>query len=309
MTRISEAVRASRASSTLATYAAQWSVFERWCLQRGHTSFPSHPATICAYLTERAAEGYSLNSLNGTCSAIARYHRDRGLPSPISTDAVREVRRGLRRMYGTRIHRPAHPLDLDEIQRILAAIDRTTPTGLRDAAVILLGFASALRGGELAALRIDDLEYKPGGLFIHIRVSKTDREGRGQVAGVVAGRHTETDPLAALDAWLAFRGTTPGPLFTSMRGVYAHHRVKLIPVSRELISDIVHDRAKAAGLPADRITGHSLRAGHATTAALAGVPIEQIAAQTRHRQINVLVQHYIRPAQTLQRTTSQHLGL
>ena len=85
-------------------------------------------------------------------------------------------------------------------------------------------------------------------------------------------------------------------------------RIRMQPITKTAVSDIVHLRAEAAGLPAARITRHSLRTGHATTAALAGVPVDQIAAQTRHRQIDVLVRYYIRPAQTLQRSSSQHLG-
>ena len=72
---------------------------------------------------------------------------------------------------------------------------------------------------------------------------------------------------------------------------------------------MIHTRAQAAGLPAERITSHSLRAGHATTAALAGVPLERIAAQTPHRDLSVLVERYIRPRETLARTSSRDLGL
>lgn len=72
---------------------------------------------------------------------------------------------------------------------------------------------------------------------------------------------------------------------------------------------MIHTRAQAAGLPAERITAHSLRASHATTAALAGVLLERIAAQTRHRDIAVLVERYIRPLQTLATTSSRDLGL
>jgi integrase len=68
-------------------------------------------------------------------------------------------------------------------------------------------------------------------------------------------------------------------------------------------------RARAAGLAAERITGHSLRAGHATEAALAGVGIDRIAAQTRHRRLSTLLERYIRPAQALQLTSSRDLGL
>ena len=72
---------------------------------------------------------------------------------------------------------------------------------------------------------------------------------------------------------------------------------------------MLHARADAAGLPAARITAHSLRAGHATTAALAGVPLERIAAQTRHRDIAVLIERYIRPLDALATTSSRDLGL
>jgi len=71
---------------------------------------------------------------------------------------------------------------------------------------------------------------------------------------------------------------------------------------------MVHDRAVAAGL-SDRVTGHSLRAGHATTAAANGAGVARIAAQTRHRDIGTLVEHYIRPTDALATSTSRDLGL
>jgi hypothetical protein len=71
----------------------------------------------------------------------------------------------------------------------------------------------------------------------------------------------------------------------------------------------LEDRASTAGLSAEQITAHSLRAGHVTSAALAGVSVERIAAQTRHRRIDVLVERYIRPVQALQTTSSRDLGL
>ena len=145
----------------------------------------------------------------------------------------------------------------------------------------------------------------PAGLLLTVRRSKTDPEARGQVVGVAHGRHAVTDPVAALDAWIAVRGRVPGALFTSLRG----GDVSLDPVSGNAIARLLKTRARAAGLPTERITAHSLRAGHATTAALAGVGVERIAAQTRHRSITTLIEHYIRPLQALQTTSSRELGL
>ena len=64
---------------------------------------------------------------------------------------------------------------MDEIRQIVGPIDRTTPMGARDAAMILLGYASAMRRSELAALTLADVEHKPAGLLLHIRRSKTDQ--------------------------------------------------------------------------------------------------------------------------------------
>ena len=75
------------------------------------------------------------------------------------------------------------------------------------------------------------------------------------------------------------------------------------------VSRLVQARANAAGFDGIPVTGHSLRAGHATTAAVNGARIDRIAAQTRHRDLTTLFNHYIRPADALARTTSRDLGL
>jgi site-specific recombinase XerD len=227
---------------------------------------------VCAYLTDRADQGLSVGTLDLACLAIAYQHRRHGLENPILNDGVRQVRLGLRRIVGTAPRRRARPLGVAEIRRILGAIDRETAKGARDAAIILLGFASALRRSELAALTVADVESEPGGLLLAVRRYKSDQDGTGQIVGVAHGQHAVTDPVAALATWSDFRGTAPGPLFTSMR----HQSVTLEPLSGDAIARMLRARARAAGLAADRITAHSLRAGHATTAAVAGVSLDRI---------------------------------
>lgn len=303
--RIAEAITAAHAESTRTMYDWAWSQWERWCHARGATTLPAEPALICAYLTERAAAGLSIGSLHLACGAIAYQHRRRGLDDPILTEGVRQVRRGLRRIIGTAPRRQARPLGTDEIRQIVEHIDRTTVLGVRDAALILIGFASAMRRSELAALTLDDVEFKPGGVMLTIRRSKTDQYADGQVVAVVHGQHAATDPIAALDAWLRHRGTEPGRVFTSMRS----GAVTSQPISGEAISIVLRKRARAAGLAAERITAHSLRAGHATSAAVAGVALDRIAAQTRHKRLSTLIERYIRPAEAMQYTSSRDLGL
>jgi integrase len=243
--RIGAAVTAARAASTRKVYANLWRQWERWCHARDLDAFPADPMALCAYLAERAESGITVQTLTVACSAIAHVHRVRGFPDPANHHAVREVRRGLRRTYGVAPVRQARPLTPADLRQILGAIDRSTPLGARDAAIILLGYASALRRSELVALTLHDVEPKPGGLLLHPRSSKTDQDAEGAVAG----------------------------------------------------------------LPAERITAHSLRAGHATTAFQAGVHLDRIAAQTRHRDLSVLLSRYIRPLEALATTSSRDLGL
>lgn len=126
---------------------------------------PAEPAMICAYLTERAAAGLSVGTIDLACGAFSYRHRMHGLDDPILTEGVRQVRRGLRRIIGAAPRRQDRPLGTADIRTIADSIDRSTALGARDAAIILLGFASALRRSELAALNLADVEHKPGGVL------------------------------------------------------------------------------------------------------------------------------------------------
>lgn len=304
--RIAAAVDAELAASTRETYACGWRQWERWCRGRGINPLPAPPEAIAAFLTERAEAGVHFTTLDCYCSGIAYRHRQEGLSDPTADSLVRRVRRGLRRILGVAPIRQAHPLTVAELGQIIAAIDTEDAKDLRDRAILLLGYASAMRPGEISALDVEDLQRKPTGVLIRIRRSKTDPDAQGQLVGVARGDNRLTDPIRALDAWLTVRPSEPGALFT--RVAYRRH-----PTSQRLgpraISRTVQERANAAGFDGVPVSGHSLRAGHATMAAVNGVPIDRIAAQTRHRDLGTLLTHYIRPAEAMATTTSRDLGL
>ena len=305
LTRITETIAAGRAESTRRSYAWQWGRFAKWCAARGITAMPATPATVCAYMTDFAAYGAAAGTIECACAAIAAEHETEGQANPIADPAVKAVRRGIRRMLGTAPRRQSRPLNTDEIRRMVNHIDRTTARGARDAALILIGFASALRRSELAGLDLADVEPKPEGLLVRVRKSKTDPEARGQLVGVAHGQHTETDPVTALDTWLAHRGRATGQLFLGCH----YDRIGTRPFTGSGLARMLKERAAAVGIPSERVSGHSLRAGHATTAAMAGVGLDRIAAQTRHTRISTLVEHYIRPLEAMQVTSSRDLGL
>jgi integrase len=315
--RIALALEADLAPSTRHVYACAWRLWVRWCRERHLAPIPAAPEAIAAYLAERAEAGYSCGALDLTCNAIAHEHRRHELPNPLEDPTLRRVRRGLRRIIGIAPRRRAHPLSTEQIRTIVDAIDPSTPGGARDRAYILLGYASAMRPGELAALREPDITTAPDGLLITIRRSKTDPEGHGQLIGIAEGTHPETDPIRALAAWRTLRATSSrtggggrassrGPVFTQ---ILACGNATNRPVSATGLSHALQRRAEAVDLGHLPISGHSLRAGHATTAALNGADLDRIAAQTRHTHLDTLRNHYIRPVDALTRTTSRDLGL
>jgi len=99
--RIAAAISAARTESTRRVYAYTWGQWARWCATRGLSPLPGDPAALCAYLTERAAEGIAVSSLDGACTAIRHVHRMHAATDPVASEAVRQVRLGLRRTYGT----------------------------------------------------------------------------------------------------------------------------------------------------------------------------------------------------------------
>jgi integrase len=274
--RIAATLTAAHTESTRRIYGYLWGAWERWCTHRGVAALPADPAVLAGYLVERAAAGIAPVSLDVACVAIRYVHRTHGHPNPCDEELVRQVRQGLRRIYGTAPRRQARPLTVLEIRQIVSAIDRSTPIGARNAAMILLGHASAMRGSELVGLDLADVETKPAGLLFTIRSSKTDQEHRGQTVAVAHGSNAVTDPVAALNAWVKIRGDHPGALFTRIWD----SRISDQRLGGWVVARMLREQAVAAGLDGTRITAHSLRAGHATAAAMAGVPLTRIAAQT-----------------------------
>jgi integrase len=133
--------------------------------------------------------------------------------------------------------------------------------GLRDRAMLLLGFAGAFRRSELVSLDISDLTLGAAGLEVTLRRSKTDQEGAGRKVGIPYGSVPETCPVGAVRDWLDAAGITRGPVFREVpcRGPIGTERLSGLVVAR-----VVKRAACATGLDATRFSGHSLRAGLAT---------------------------------------------
>ena len=270
------------APNTRRAYGSDWRIFTAWCAARRVPALPAAPTTVARFLTDQASS-LRVSSLHRRLAAIVQAHRAAGHPSPSDDATVRTVWRGIRRAKGTR---PAkkRPLLADDVRALLAHLPSTT-AGTRDRALLLLGFAGALRRAELVALDVADLEPVPGrGLLLTVRRSKTDQEGAGTVVPIHHGTDPDTCPVVALTDWLARAGIGDGAVF---RPVSRYGRIGTGRLTAQTVALVVKRAATAAGLDPARLAGHSLRSGFATSAAIAGADLPTIMRQTRHRSATV----------------------
>jgi integrase len=215
---------------------------------------------------------------------------------------LKEVWDGIRRLKGTRQNAKAAATS-DRLKLLLEQIPNSL-LGVRDRALLLLEFAAALRRGELVALNVEDVEFVPEGLVLTIRRSKTDQEGAGERIGVHNGRAILTCPVRSLKEWIAAAQLTSGPLF---RSVDRHGRMGA-SLTDQVVAKLVKKYARFAGLDHTLFSGHSLRSGCATSAAISGASERKIMDQTRHRSV-AMVRRYIRDGNLFRDNVSGQLGL
>jgi integrase len=177
--------------------------------------------------------------------------------------------------------------------------------GTRDRALLLIGFAGAFRRSELVSINYEDCLFTRAGLIITIRRSKTDQQGLGRQIGIPYGAAAGTCPVRATEKWLRSSGITEGPVF---RAITRHARIRHGRLSGFAVSLVVKRYAAAAGLDASRYSGHSLRAGFATSAAIVGASERSIMNQTGHRSLTML-RRYIRDGSLFHENAAAKLGL
>jgi site-specific recombinase XerD len=271
----------SKAPSTVACYRADFAAFTTWCNARGLCPLPAGPQTVAWHISSLASAGLGVSSIGRRLAGIAYAHKLRRQPDPGATEDVKVVLAGIRRTVGTAPKRKAAATAL----RVRAMLDACPDTrlGLRDRALLALGFAGAFRRSELVALRVADLVAVPDGFRVTIRRSKTDQTGEGQE--IVIPRGLRIRPVEAVQTWLQAAGIADGLL---LRAVHRGGHVRPWGLCGHDVALIVKRYALAAGLDPTAFSGHSLRAGFATSAAETGASVLKIMETTRHKSIDVL---------------------
>ena len=278
-------MEASQASATKHAYASDLCHF----LAHGGT-IPCRPKRLAKYLAESANDGLAVATLERRITAIHKVHIDQKLASPAHSEIVRQTMRGIRRTVGTK-QRQAKPLLKNDLLLALDAIGANCMPvrASRDRALLLIGFASAMRRSELVGVCVEHLTFSPAGLEIELPVSKTDQERRGRTVFIPRANGSHC-PVAALMHWIKTAGIRTGHVF---RSVNRYDSVAKQGLTAQSVALILKAAIAQTGADARGFSGHSLRAGYCTSAAEQGWQSWQIRMQTGHKSDLTLAQ-YIR---------------
>jgi len=274
-------VRASVADNTRTAYASDLRHFAAW-----GGAIPASPEHIAAYIAEHAGK-LAVSTIVRRVAALSKAHQALGAQNPCESLLVRATLRGLRRTFGT-AQKQAKALMRDDLFLVLDAMGSELKDS-RDRALLLLGFAGGFRRSELVGLDVRDIEHVRQGIVISLRHSKTDQEGAGRKIGIPHGR-TRYCPMSAVTDWLTQSGITEGAIF---RPINRHGQIQPDHIAGDAVSDIIRERLAAVGINPEGYSGHSLRAGFATSAAQAGASTLKIRAQTGHTS-DAMLSRYIR---------------
>lgn len=295
----------AKSRNTLRAYQADWRCFTAWCSKFGVSALPATPQTVALYLS-MLADRCKPATLQRRLAAISQAHQTAGHETPTQAAPVRLVWAGIRRAKGVAQQGKA-PAITAELRRMVDTLDETM-IGVRDRALLLVGFAGAFRRSELVGLDVQDAVLTSEGITVYIRKGKTDQEGVGRKVGLPYGSRPHTCPVRALLTWKeksGIAGLSEGPLF---RSVNRHGKVKQGRLSDRAVALVVKKVALAAGLDATLYAGHSLRAGLATSAAMAGVSERAIMNQTGHKSVTV-ARRYIRDGSLYRENAAAQVGL
>lgn len=304
-----EALRYARealSDNTRLAYASDWQDFATWCSTAGLASLPAIPETVASYLAA-LARTHAVATLRRRLVSIAKAHRMAGhIGFWPAHPIISETLRGIARSRG-RPQRRAAALTTPEIRRLMAVCGSDL-AGLRDRALILLGYAGALRRAELVAVDVEHLRFDATGLRLHIPRSKGDQAGEGEDLGIPRGQRRETCPVRALESWMVASDTKYGPLFRKVNRWGGLEPGRLHPSG---VRQILLRRVEQAGIEGtalEPVSPHSLRAGMVTQAFKAGLSDEAIMAHSRHRDLRTM-RRYVRRAKLLEDSPAKRLDL
>ena len=284
-----------KAENTRRAYRAAVRMWCAWCERHGLNPLPATGPDIAAFLASERLRGLTPETLKLRRAAIRYLHRAAGAPVPTDDSCVSETLAGIQRTAAHAGERPRKKkaATVQVLRRLLAPIGDDL-VDLRDRALLLVGFAGALRRSELAPIGVADLETTERGM--RLILAQTKGSQIDAVTVPLPYGDTELCPVRALEQWLAAAGITEGPVFRRIwrakRTVAGEPpplpRLGTVALTAQSVALVVQARAVAAGFGRRELGGHSLKRGALTTGMDRGVHPAKLKRLGRHKSFDVL---------------------
>ncbi|PYE30460.1 site-specific recombinase XerD [Rhizobium sp. PP-WC-1G-195] len=275
-------VAAASSANTRKAYAADWKHFSAWCRRSNLAPLPPHPQTVGLYITAcasgaatRGMKANAVSTIERRLASLSWNYAQRGLLLDRKDRHIATVMSGIRKSHAKPPVQKEAVL-AEDIIAMVETLDRGTLRGLRDRAMLLIGYAGGLRRSEIVGLDLKAEQTEDGRGWIEILdqgmlVTLRGKTGWREVE-VGRGSSDTTCPVVAVETWIRFAKLIHGPLFRRVTG--EGKAVGPDRLNDREVARLVKRAAMAAGVRGDlseiertlKFSGHSLRAGLASSA-------------------------------------------
>lgn len=272
--------------NTKRAYRASWEDFSTYCADRKIKPMPASAGDVADYITFCANGGLKTQTIAVRLAAISKAHRLNKLPDPTIDEAVKLVMKGIRREVGVRPKQKAAITD-DILSQIVGTFTDDI-VGARNKAITLIGWAGAFRRSEVVSFDVEDLTFKPWGVMMLLKESKTDPEKEGVNQPIPFLDDKNICPVTALKNWLAEAKITTGPIF---RRVDRWGKVGKYRLTAQVANTIVKNAVATIGMDDEKAGFHGMRAGIITTLIRMGLSLGEVQSVSRHKKFDTLIKY------------------
>ncbi len=279
--RVSEAVMAQQTKIALKKHVAKFNI---WLANLGLPADKLTTAVFESYFMDQAAAGLKRSTIDQAKWALESHLTANNLANPMAGNEFRQFLKGLHRIIGFKQNQKKELT----IEHIMLMKFPNNLIGLRDQALLLVGFSAGLRRSELIGLDVANLNFTSQGLTIQIKRSKTNQYAQNEEVSIPFALKAEFCPVQKLKQWLAEAKIVDGAVFRSFyrnqivspRQLTSHH---IAIITKKYMAQLNFN-------PAD-YSGHSLRAGCATYLLQRNVSLNIVAKQLRHKRVDTTLKY------------------
>ena len=255
------------------------------------------------FISSQFTTGKHPSTLNRRLAAIKFAYSCLEIESPTDSEVVRAALKGIKRDEKAPPVKAKKAAVVNIIKNMVQLCDSSSLRGIRDRAILLLGFAGAFRRIELVGINIEDIDFKEKGMEIKIHKSKTDQEKQGNIKIILPAKDKAYCPITAVTLWIEKAKLKEGALF---RGVNKSNKILETHLSANVVYNLIKECAIRLDLPLEDFSPHSLRAGFVTSAYENKAMLTKIMEQAHMKSMQT-AQRYIRHAQRYENHAGESL--